>query len=54
MDIYLRIVFEGGNNFEPDREFETALLGAQYNEAVKGEDYSVAESIMEKIKGLTS
>lgn len=54
MDIYFRIVFEGCNNFEPNQQFESALLGAQYNEAVRGEDYGVAESIMEKIKGLAS
>lgn len=52
MDIYLRIFLEGGNDFEPDKDFENSLLGAQYNEAVKVEDYNVAEGIMEKIKRL--
>ncbi len=52
MDIYFRIVFEGDNNFELNKNFQSSLLGAQYNEAVAGEDYDQAENLMDRIKGL--
>lgn len=52
MNIYFRIVFEGNGNSEPDKNFVSSLLGAQYNEAVAVEDYEVAEGIMERIKKL--